>query len=483
MAWGSMEWTRLLPESRTPGVEVIIPYSYLFIIGLVSGLLIGLAVGIAEALGAFSPKEARRGLLAGATMGAAGGVIGVTLGNAVYNAMRALAGGSPYGPQLPSNVPPEARIPSVPAPIAFLLLLIGRGLGWALIGAFIGISQGIAAGSMRRMVNGTVGGFIGGGLGGCVFEILVWLNKGGVANFPPEFIRFISFSSTGAAIGLFIGFAGELAKQAWLVRLVGINEGKQYILEKPETVIGRSELVDVPIFGDPDVAERHAVIVKEVGRFYIQDLGSYAGTWVNDVRVSKQILQDRDTITLGKTRFLFREKATERIDFAPTNSYGPREKIPTSPHICPFCGSVKDEMGNCQCAVPPGPTSQPTASTPSQILQVNQPIQPSDVTVPMATTVDQPKLVALTGPYAGRTFTLKPVITEIGREATKDISLSVDSAVSRKHARIVREGTSYVIYDEGSTNGTYVNNTRVTRQELVNGDVVQIGSTKFMFEL
>ncbi|MDH7603025.1 MAG: FHA domain-containing protein [Armatimonadota bacterium] len=39
------------------------------------------------------------------------------------------------------------------------------------------------------------------------------------------------------------------------------------------------------------------------------------------------------------------------------------------------------------------------------------------------------------------------------------------------------------MYDEGSTNGTYVNNARVTRHELANGDLVQIGSTKFRFEL
>lgn len=491
LAWASMEPTALLPESSTPGVEVVIPYSYLFVIGLVSGFLIGIALGMAEAAGTLSPRDARREILMGALFGAGGGVVGITFGNAVYNAMRALSGGSPYEPRLPANLPPEARIPSVPGPIVFILMLIGRGLGWALIGAFIGLSQGIATSSIRRMVNGTVGGFIGGGIGGSVFEILVWLNKGGVTNFPPGIIRFISFSATGGAIGLFIGFAQELAKKAWLVRLVGLNEGKQYTIEKDETVIGRSELVDVPIFGDPDVAERHAIIMRHGERFYIQDLGSYAGTRLNDNPVSKEVLRDRDVITVGKTRLLFREKATERPDYVPSESYRPSTQIPVSPHVCPFCGSIKDANGNCQCTLAaPGKTAM-QSGTAGQTAQLtarigDQPGQDQYVTQPLQTGVPdsgKARLVAIAGPYAGQVFALKPDVTEIGRESTKDIALSADNTVSRKHARIVREGNSYVIYDEGSSNGTYVNNIRVTRQELANSDTVQIGRTKFRIEM
>ncbi|MGQ9454661.1 MAG: FHA domain-containing protein [Armatimonadota bacterium] len=487
LAWASMEPTALLPESSTPGVEVVIPYSYLFVIGLVSGLLIGIALGMAEAAGTLSPRDAQRGILMGALVGAGGGVVGITFGNAVYNAMRALSGGSPYEPHLPANLPPEAKLPSVPGPIVFILMLIGRSLGWALIGAFIGLSQGIATSSIKRIVNGTVGGFIGGGIGGSVFEILVWLNKGGVTNFPPGIIRFISFSATGGAIGLFIGFAQELAKKAWLVRLVGLNEGKQYTIEKDETVIGRSELVDVPIFGDPDVAERHAVIVRQGERFYIQDSGSYAGTRLNDNPVSREVLRDRDVITVGKTRLLFREKATERPDYLPSEPCKPGTQIPTSPHVCQFCGTIKDASGNCQCTVAaPGKTAI-QSSTAGQTAQMgNQLSRDQHTTQPLqpgAPDSVKAKLIAIAGPYDGQVFALKPDVTEIGRESTKDIALSADNTVSRKHARIVREGNSYVIYDEGSSNGTYVNNIRVTRQELAKSDTVQIGRTKFRIEI
>ena len=84
------------------------------------------------------------------------------------------------------------------------------------------------------------------------------MNMGGFAEFLPGMIRLIGFSVTGAAIGLFIGFIEEVTKKAWLKRLVGHNEGKEYTIFKQRTLLGRSEMADVAVFGDPDVAERHA---------------------------------------------------------------------------------------------------------------------------------------------------------------------------------------------------------------------------------
>jgi len=70
----------------------------------------------------------------------------------------------------------------------------------------------------------------------------------------------------------------------------------------------------------------------------------------------------------------------------------------------------------------------------------------------------------------------------IGRESTKDIALPLDNSVSRNHSRIAIENGAYVLYDDGSTNGTHVNNAKITRQQLAPSDTVQIGSTKFRFE-
>lgn len=469
--WAMMEWTPLMPD-----VEAAIPYTYLFVIGLVSGALIGLAMGIAEGLSGLSPRDAGRSVLMGALVGAAGGVVGITFGQAVYSAFRGMVD---LGPVLPSNVPAEARpVAGATGLLGFLLMLVGRGAGWAMIGGFIGVSQGIATGSVKRMINGAVGGFIGGGAGGSVFEILAWMNRGGVANFPPEMVRFVSFSITGGAIGLFIGLVEELAKQAWLLRLVGRNEGREYTIFRNVTVIGRSEFADIPVFDDPDVAPEHARIVAHERRHTIEDAGSTFGTTVNGARIAgPQVLRDGDEIVVGKTRFLFRDKATAGSYSAATYRPPAAQIPPAGGPVCPFCGQARDASGACGCTV--APAAQTT---------VQQPPQPS-VTTPVSVPTVQTfpaapgaRLVCIAGPYQGQVFSLGEVETHIGRDSAKDISLSTDNTVSRDHARFVREAAGWVILDLGSTNGTFVNNSRVTRQPLANGDVIQIGSSRFRFE-
>lgn len=57
-----------------------------------------------------------------------------------------------------------------------------------------------------------------------------------------------------------------------------------------------------------------------------------------------------------------------------------------------------------------------------------------------------------------------------------------DVRVSREHSRIFHEGHHWYIEDLKSTNGTYLNNERVTKiMELRDGDTIQIGDTSFSF--
>jgi len=63
----------------------------------------------------------------------------------------------------------------------------------------------------------------------------------------------------------------------------------------------------------------------------------------------------------------------------------------------------------------------------------------------------------------------------VGRDRTCAIVLS-HPAVSRRHARITLSGTTPLLEDLQSANGTYVNNTRVDRVVLKPGDVVRFGA-------
>jgi len=92
------------------------------------------------------------------------------------------------------------------------------------------------------------------------------------------------------------------------------------------------------------------------------------------------------------------------------------------------------------------------------------------------------KLVVLEGPYSGRTFALSGPVVTIGREVGRDILLLTDSRASRNHARLTLEDNAYTIYDNNSSNGTYVNKVRVSAQKLAPGDIISIGETKFRAE-
>ena len=70
----------------------------------------------------------------------------------------------------------------------------------------------------------------------------------------------------------------------------------------------------------------------------------------------------------------------------------------------------------------------------------------------------------------------------LGREASNDVVLH-DSQASAHHARIVATEKGFFIEDLGSTNGTFVQGQRVTRQPLQGGEVIQLGQSKLVFEV
>ena len=81
----------------------------------------------------------------------------------------------------------------------------------------------------------------------------------------------------------------------------------------------------------------------------------------------------------------------------------------------------------------------------------------------------------------GKRFVLEVSPTRIGRGTDNHILLDGDS-VSRRHAHLERRGDSWCLVDDGSTNGTYLNDEFLTRSTvLANGDRIKIGSTIFKF--
>ena len=84
------------------------------------------------------------------------------------------------------------------------------------------------------------------------------------------------------------------------------------------------------------------------------------------------------------------------------------------------------------------------------------------------------------GGRAGETFRLERGRTTIGRSPECDVFLD-DVTVSRTHAVLESDGDRWVVRDQGSLNGTYVNRRRVDSARLEDGDDVQIGKFRLTF--
>ena len=93
-------------------------------------------------------------------------------------------------------------------------------------------------------------------------------------------------------------------------------------------------------------------------------------------------------------------------------------------------------------------------------------------------------LVATDGQASGKRFKLSGTMT-IGREMSCNIPLTNDQTISRNHAEVLcSPDGSYTVTDKGSSNGTFVNSTRVTGSaQLVAGDTLVVGAQRFRVEV
>lgn len=89
-------------------------------------------------------------------------------------------------------------------------------------------------------------------------------------------------------------------------------------------------------------------------------------------------------------------------------------------------------------------------------------------------------VIVLSGRSVGKMFKLPIGEVTIGRSLDADIRLE-DEGVSRFHLRLARPMDGPVaLTDLDSTNGTYVNGSRVHRHELADGDRIQLGSVTIL---
>jgi pSer/pThr/pTyr-binding forkhead associated (FHA) protein len=97
------------------------------------------------------------------------------------------------------------------------------------------------------------------------------------------------------------------------------------------------------------------------------------------------------------------------------------------------------------------------------------------------TTRFAPRLIAQTGPDAGHEFVLVKDIVLLGRSDPCDIVIA-DPLVSRRHSQISCDGSYCTIEDLNSTNGTFVNDQRLTQPRVLrSGDRVRVADSVLVF--
>ncbi len=91
---------------------------------------------------------------------------------------------------------------------------------------------------------------------------------------------------------------------ALLVMQRGPSAGARFLLDAERTSAGRSTEADI-FLDDVTVSRKHAEFVREGQQFWVRDVGSLNGTYVNRNRIDQAVLRAGDEVQIGKFRMTF----------------------------------------------------------------------------------------------------------------------------------------------------------------------------------
>jgi pSer/pThr/pTyr-binding forkhead associated (FHA) protein len=217
----------------------------------------------------------------------------------------------------------------------------------------------------------------------------------------------------------------------------GDNQGIHRKLRETELVIGRKGAADLSI-EDKAVSRKHCRLEKRDDGWWVVDLGSKNGTFVNNKKVSETRVHHLDEIRAGDTLILFAE--SEALE----------ERMPEE----------ADE----------GDSLDTTA--------VDEKIKEPELTLPRGREFF---LEFMSGKKKGRSVKFDRGRVIIGRGEEADLTLD-DQGVSRKHTMIeVHSRDQVYISDLASQNGVWLNGMRIRQTRLIHGDLLRMGSTILKF--
>jgi hypothetical protein len=261
------------------------------IIGMFLGLMIATGLGLVDALWILPWNRVGQiflRVIIAVVIGAVGGLLGGMIGHVLYDTTQVYA---------------------------YLIV------GWTIVGLLCGMSVGsfdMLAGVLQKkgqkagrakflkcLIGGLIGGVVGGGL-----AVLCRVGLAGRFDQAPTALGFVAL---GACIGLLVGLAQVILKEAWIRVEAGFRAGRDMILTKDKISVGRAEGTDVALFGDSGVEKLHAHIILDGGRYFLEDNATPGGTFLNDQKVNGRTpLNSGDRIRIGKSVLRFYERTKRR---------------------------------------------------------------------------------------------------------------------------------------------------------------------------
>ena len=215
---------------------------------------------------------------------------------------------------------------------------------------------------------------------------------------------------------------------------------KEVQLTKDRTTLGRRPYNDI-VIDNLAVSGEHAVLQLTGNEVYLEDLNSTNGTYVNGKAVKKQLLQNNDTVEIGKYKIKF-------INEAPGATF--EKTMIMKPGMVPPMPKPAGAAPAGAAAGAGATAAAPAATAPAG--EVNASIK------------------VLSGAAAGREVPLVKVVTTIGKPG-----VAVAAITKRSHGFVVAhvEGSN-----KPTLNGTAIGPEPVT---LKNGDMLELAGTQMQF--
>jgi transcriptional regulator with GAF, ATPase, and Fis domain len=110
----------------------------------------------------------------------------------------------------------------------------------------------------------------------------------------------------------------------------------------------------------------------------------------------------------------------------------------------------------------------------------NRTVQDERASDPSRLVLTQYKLVVLSGGRKGHEVTVSGDVFRIGKADDNDLCLK-DDTVSRNHCQLLRDSRGFLVRDLGSTNGTFLDGTKIREAYLGSGTVVSVGKVELRF--